>query len=201
MTDPADSSAPRPRQKVKRGLILGATSGFILSAVYTIIIVLLLAVPGLVHQMVNPPPWVSNPVAELFVSAPFLIAITSCVGAMIGIVPSTMIGAIGGAVIGLIHLWSSLATTLKRALLVGASCGISIILVFYYFLFFWQPAPLEDLSHEFVWTDALWFLLFPGLPSLLIVAASTWVSWKLYQESLSTLRAPPPPLPNDNRND
>jgi hypothetical protein len=180
----ADRSPPGPRQKVKRGLILGATSGFILSAVYTIIVVLLLVVPGLVHGMVNPPPWVSSPVAELFVSAPFLIAIVSCIGAMIGIVPSIMIGAIGGAVIGMTHQWTKLAKTRKRVLLVGASCGISITLVFYYYYFFWQPAPTEDLSRDLVWIDALYFLLFPGLPSLLIIAASTWVSWKLYHESL-----------------
>jgi hypothetical protein len=183
-----------PRQKSEDGATLGARSGFVLSLLYTIFMVLWSATTALVDMMLNRYPWAEYTLDDVLSFAIFGLGGHLLLSVLIGVLPLALLGAFAGAFIDLIHRRLGPDLTQRRSLLVGVGFGVTIVALLHYTIW-----PAGFYGQSFV-DRVIDYLLFPGFPSLLLLAASTWVSWKLYKESLSTLQAPPPRLPNDNRN-
>jgi hypothetical protein len=106
---------------------------------------------------------------EYFIFGPLTVITLAGIG-VIGLLPGMVLGLITGTLVSLLidvlhqhlNIWSSV--------ILGAGVSVSMILLISWFLL----APDLKASYNF----DFWMLLI--LPSLLYIAAGSWMGWKLY---------------------
>lgn len=154
---------------LKRGFILGTLAGAVLSITYTAVIIPLV---GILLVATNIP---SGKVFDALIGAGmFAMCAWPCAVPM-GILPGTVLGAIGGSVIGLILLPIRARVTNVGAAIIGLLVAIGIIAGVHVLLY---PGMIEETQPNGVF-KYLPYLFWIGLPGVMTLAGLTWVGWKI----------------------
>ena len=155
-------------EMLKRGFILGALAGAVLSTAYVIVVIPLV---GILLVVTNIP---SGKVFDALIGAgTFAMCAWPCAVPM-GILPGIVVGAIGGSVIGLILLPIRTRVTSVGAAIIGLLVATGTMVSAYALLY---PGMVEETQSDGVFKYLPYFFWI-GLPSVMMLAGLTWVGWK-----------------------
>jgi hypothetical protein len=166
----------QPWRLVKRGALLGALTGAVLASVYTMI-----AIPFMALALV----WTNgqgNLVLEALAGATFFSLCAGPFAFVLGILPATFIGLLGGMLLGAFFIpLNDHLTGLGRAA-IGASLGLVLAVIAQQTL----SEGLVDPTQQGLAAYALLIFWIIG-PGVLLIAGFAWVAWRLGKVNSPTL--------------
>ncbi|RME77159.1 MAG: hypothetical protein D6784_04210, partial [Chloroflexi bacterium] len=154
---------------LKRGLILGALAGAVLSSLYTAVIIPLF---GILLVVTNIP---GGRVFDALIGAGMFAICAWPAAVLAGILPGIIIGAAGGLLIGLMVLPVRASITSKGAASIGLLVGTIIIAGAHLLLY---PGIIDETQPDGVF-KYLPYLFWLALPGAAVLAGSAWVGWKI----------------------
>ena len=171
------SISTHPISIIIRGARLGAFAGVMLSAVYTAV-----AIPmvGVAIVLTNIP---SGKVFEALLGAGAFAICAWPFAILVGILPGTLLGLLGGLVIGLLVAPLHNYISRRGAALIGFVFGGALVLSGHLFLSQGLIDPQQAGLMRF-----LPYVFWIGGPSLPLLTGSTWVGWKVLEESSNRLK-------------
>jgi len=153
---------------LKRGFLLGAFAGGVLSVAYTTIVIPLV---GMLIVFINIP---AGKVFDALLGAGFFAICAWPFAIVMGILPGILIGAIGGFLTGSIVVPLRTRISSKGAAFIGLIVAIGAV-IGGHILFF--PGLIDINSPGF--HPYFPFLFWLACPSVLILTGLTWVGWLL----------------------
>lgn len=154
---------------IARGAILGALTGFGVSALYALLLIGFFLAAMFFGALSALPTHPDDAAMMLFVgpaSAGFMFICAS----FIGVLPGTLLGTVIGLLISLPVGWLRTRLTPVTAAGVGVLVSAGVVALIHVFLLSYDPDPtLRE------------YLLLTILPGVLCIAAGGWAGWKLHQ--------------------
>ena len=170
------SPTQQPWRLVKRGALLGALTGAALASIYT-----MLAVPAVALGLVLTNGQ-GNPLLEALAGAAILGLCAGPFAFVLGILPATLIGLVGGMLLGAFFIpLNDHLTGLGRAA-VGASLGLVLAVSAQLTL---GVTMIDETKQglDVYFLDIFWVI---G-PGILLVVGFAWIAWRLGKLDSSTL--------------
>jgi hypothetical protein len=157
---------------ITRGAILGALTGFGVSAAYAGMLIaffMTIVLYGAITTVFTNP----DDAAIMLLVGPASAGFMFICAGLIGVLPGTILGLLIGLLISLpVGLLRSRLTA-GGAAVIGVLISAGVVALIHLFLFWSDPNP--------TWRE---YLLLTILPGLLCIAAGGWVGWKLQRSTL-----------------
>ena len=154
---------------LRRGVFLGARAGAALSIAYTATAIPML---GILLVVTNIP---SGKVFDALIGAWMLPICAWPFAVLMGILPGSVLGAIGGLLIGLIVLPIRTRVTQGGAAIIGLIVAIGMVGSVHALMY---PGIIGGIPSKGVF-KYLPYLFWVAFPSVLVLTGLTWVGWKL----------------------
>ena len=159
---------------VEKGAWLGAGAGLLASVIYGIGVGLWLTLDLVIGDGI--PPAAGEGSVYLAIVVPAVIAVLALA---FGVLPAMVIGALGGALIGIIASFAGQPLSQRTGALIGVLVGLAITLLLNGLASTWAPTGLLADMLKVAWLEL-------RLPSVLIVVSAVAVGWRLSKLTLST---------------
>jgi hypothetical protein len=159
---------------VSKGIKVGALSAFLSSFLY---IILFIVFTSVVQLLPSTNPTVINRSAIQVFDGAIVVSGLMCMG---GIIPATIIGIIGGSLIGLIFaFWKNRISSILASL-IGLIVGIMLLLTISYFLWL-DIYPLGNTSGPITFMEFFSLSRNPiyFIPTIIAIPISAYVGWKI----------------------